>query len=95
MRQLGQEVKRSTAEQSRESKLITNAVENVTAMINQIAAAMQAQTRGAEKINEALTVFRDVKIESSRKAHEMKGMVETLSSRSRKLEQEVGRFRAD
>jgi len=95
MRTLGQEVKRSTAEQSKESKLITNAVENVTAMINQIAAAMQAQTRGAEKINEALTVFREVKIESGRKAEEMKGMVGTLSARSRKLEQEVGRFRAD
>jgi methyl-accepting chemotaxis protein len=95
MRALGQEVKRSTQEQSKESKLITNAVENVTAMINQIAAAMQAQTRGAQKINEALTVFREVKIESGRKAEEMKGMVETLSERSRKLEQEVGRFRAD
>lgn len=95
MRQLGQEVKRSTSEQSRESKLITNAVENVTAMVNQIAAATQAQTRGAETINEALSVFREVKIESGRKAEEMKGMVESLSSRSRKLEQEVGRFRAD
>jgi len=95
MRQLGQEVKRSTAEQSRESKLITNAVENVTAMINQIAAAMQAQTRGAEKINEALSVFREVKVAGTRKAEEMKQMVETLSSRSRKLEQEVGRFLAE
>lgn len=95
MRQLGQEVKRSTSEQSRESKLITNAVENVTAMVNQIASAVQAQTRGAEKIDEALTVFNEVKVESGRKAQEMKGMVESLSSRSRKLEQEVGRFQAD
>jgi methyl-accepting chemotaxis protein len=95
MRQLGQEVKRSTAEQSRESKLITNAVENVTAMVNQIAAATQAQARGAETINEALAVFRDVKIESGRKAEEMQEMVESLSSRSRKLELEVGRFRAE
>ncbi|MBW2445369.1 MAG: HAMP domain-containing protein [Deltaproteobacteria bacterium] len=95
MRALGQEVKRSTSEQSKESKLITNAVENVTAMINQIAAAMQAQTRGAAKIDEALNVFREVKVESGRKAEEMKGMVGTLSARSRKLEQEVGRFRTD
>ncbi len=95
MRQLGQEVKRSTSEQSRESKLITNSVENVTAMVNQIAAATQAQSKSAETINEALAVFRDVKIESGRKAEEMKRMVESLSTRSRTLEQEVGRFRAD
>ena len=40
-------------------------------------------------------MFNEVKVESGRKAQEMKGMVESLSSRSRKLEQEVGRFQAD
>ena len=95
VRGLGQDVKQSTDRQRHESTAITHGVENVTTMINEIAAAMQAQTLGAEKIDQALTVFREVKLESGRKAEEMKGIVATLSTRSRRLEREVGRFRVD
>lgn len=93
IRSLGQEVKRSTQEQSRGTKLIAVAVEKVTAMVQDILRATREQTKGSEQIRTALQVFREVTEESARTADEMQASVDTLSSRSAQLEQEIGRFK--
>jgi methyl-accepting chemotaxis protein len=93
MRTLGQQVKRSTQEQGKGSKLITTAVEKVMLMIRHILGATQEQTGGSERINRALLIFKDGTGESARRAEEMTQVVATLSSRSKQLEQEIGRFK--
>jgi len=93
MRILGRQVKRSTQEQGKGSKLITAAVEKVTVMIRHILAATQEQTGGSERINHALLVFREGTDKSARRAEEMNQVVAALSSRSKQLEQEIGRFK--
>ncbi len=92
MRQLGQEVKRSTHVQRTESRHIAQSVEVVAARINQILAATTDQSKQSEQILEALKVFREVTVESARRAEEMKSTVDLLSERSGALDQEVGRF---
>lgn len=93
IRSLGQEVKRSTQEQSRGTKLITVAVEKITGMVQDMLRATREQAKGSEQIRTALQVFREVTEESARTAEEMQASVDTLSSRSVQLEQEIGRFR--
>lgn len=93
MRTLGQQVKRSTQEQGKGSKLITAAVEKVMVMIRHILGATQEQTGGSERINRALLVFKEGTGESARRAEEMNQVVSTLSSRSKQLGQEIGRFK--
>jgi methyl-accepting chemotaxis protein len=92
MRELGQNAKRSTQEQRKESRHITDAVEVVAGRINQILGATKDQTKQSEQILEALGVFREVTVESSRRAEEMKRTVELLADRSAALDEEIGRF---
>ncbi len=92
MRQLGQEVKRSTHVQRTESRHIAQSVEVVASRINQILAATTDQSKQSEQILEALKVFREVTVESARRAEEMQSTVETLSERAGALDEEVGRF---
>ncbi|HZR46685.1 MAG TPA: methyl-accepting chemotaxis protein [Candidatus Manganitrophaceae bacterium] len=93
MRILGRQVKRSTQEQGKGSKLITAAVEKVTVMIRHILGATQEQTGGSERIHHALLVFKEGTDKSARRAEEMNQVVAALSSRSKQLEQEIGRFK--
>jgi methyl-accepting chemotaxis protein len=95
IRSLGTGVRNSTDEQRRGSRLITGAVTNVATMIDQIAETTLAQTKSSETIQHALQVFRDVASESTRRADELGTMVETLSERSRRLENTVGRFKTE
>ena len=95
VRELGQSVSRSTVEQRRESELITASVRIVMAMINQIVDAMQEQRSRSETIQQALTVFREVTTETTRRASAINEMVELLSNRSRQLESEIGSFQIE
>ncbi len=92
MRQLGQEVKRSTHVQRTESRHIAQSVEVVASRINQILAATTDQSKQNEQILEALKVFREVTVESGRRAEEMQSTVDVLSERAGALDEEVGRF---
>lgn len=94
IRSLGKGVKASTDEQRRGSKLITESVTHVATMIEGIAGSTTAQTKSSETIQHALQVFRDVAGESTRRADELASMVETLSERSTRLSESVGRFQA-
>ncbi|MBW2292365.1 MAG: HAMP domain-containing protein [Deltaproteobacteria bacterium] len=92
MRQLGQEVKRSTHVQRTESRHIAQSVEIVASRSNQILAATNEQSKQSEQILESLKVFREVTVESARRAEEMKSTVDLLSERAGSLDKEVGRF---
>jgi methyl-accepting chemotaxis protein len=95
IRSLGKGVKTSTDEQRRGSRLMTDSVTHVATMIEQIAEATQAQTKSSETIQHALQVFRDGTTESSRRAEELGTMVATLSERSNRLDEAVGRFKTE
>ncbi len=95
IRLLGNQVRRSTDEQRRGSRLITESVTEVAAMIDQIAEATQSQTKNNETIEHALQVFRDVTDETTRRADAFNAMVATLSERSEHLEQEINRFKTE
>jgi len=95
IRQLGLEVRRSTEEQSRGSSLITNAVTEATSMVGEIVDATQAQAKSTGEIEHALEVFRDVASETNRRVQSINEMVSMLSERSRRLSDEIGRFRSD
>lgn len=95
IRELGTEVRRSTEEQSRGSSLITNAVTEATTMVGEIVEATQAQAKSTEEIEHALEVFRDVASETNRRVESINEMVSMLSERSRRLSDEIGRFRTD
>ena len=93
IRSLGTGVRASTEEQRRGSKLITESVTHVSGMIEQIVSTTQAQGKSSETISHSLQVFRDVARESTRRAEDLAAMVETLSERSNRLEEVVGRFK--
>jgi methyl-accepting chemotaxis protein len=61
-------------------------------MIEQIVATTQAQSKSGETITHSLQVFRDVTRESTRRSEDLEKMVETLSERSNRLKEVVGRF---
>jgi methyl-accepting chemotaxis protein len=92
IRSLGTGVRASTEEQRRGSKLITESVTHVAGMIEQIVATTQAQSKSGETITHSLQVFRDVTRESTRRSEDLEKMVETLSERSNRLKEVVGRF---
>jgi methyl-accepting chemotaxis protein len=93
IRSLGTGVRTSTEEQRRGSKLITESVTHVAGMIEQIVETTKAQGKSGETITHSLQVFRDVDRESTRRAEDLAAMVETLSERSNRLEEVVGRFK--
>ena len=74
---------------------MTDSVTHVATMIEQIAEATLAQTKSSETIQHALQVFRDVTTESNRRAEELGTMVGTLSERSDRLDEVVGRFKTE
>ncbi|MFQ5417581.1 MAG: methyl-accepting chemotaxis protein [Myxococcota bacterium] len=92
IRSLGKGVKTSTDEQRRGSRLMTDAVTHVATTLDQIAEATRAQAKSSEIIQQALRVFRDVAGDSLRRAEAIGSMVETLSERSTRLGDAVGRF---
>ena len=92
LRQLGQEVKRSTHVQRTESRHIAHSVEVVASRSNLILSAKTEQSKQSEAILEALKVFREVTVESARRAEEMKSTVDVLTERAGALDEEVGRF---
>ena len=95
MRTLGKQVKTSVQEQSNGSKLITRAAEKVLVMIRQILNATQEQSKGSERIEHAVQVFKQTTNASVRRATEMNQIVTALSSDSKKLEQEISRFKVE
>jgi methyl-accepting chemotaxis protein len=93
MRHLGLEVKNAAQEQRRESSLITRSVEVVAVKIKQISIETNEQSKRADHILEALQVFREVTLESARRAEQTKTTVADLSAHASGLEEEIGRFR--
>ena len=93
IRSLGTRVRVSTEEQRRGSKLITESVTHVAGRIEQIVATTKAQGKSGETITHSLQVFREVARESARRAQNLEAMVGTLSERSNRLEEVVGRFK--
>ena len=75
------------------SSLITQSVEVVAAKIKEISVETKDQSKAADQIQEALAVFREVTLQSSRRAEETAETVGELSSHADELEQEIGRFR--
>ena len=93
MRHLGLEVKNAAQEQRRESSLITQSVEIVASKIKGISVETKDQSKRADQIQEALEVFREVTLQTSRRAEETADTVADLSAHAQGLEQEIGRFR--
>jgi methyl-accepting chemotaxis protein len=93
MLHLGLEVKNATQEQRRESSLITRSVEVVATRINEIMAETQSQSKRADQIHEALQIFREVTVQTARRAAHASETVGELSTRAQRLEEEIGRFR--
>ena len=92
MRHLGLEVKNAAQEQRRESSLITQSVEIVATKIKEISISTKDQSKRADQIQEALEVFREVTIQSTRRAEETGETVNDLSAYAKVLEKEIGRF---
>lgn len=90
---LGIEVKNATAEQRRESRLITLSVEVVAERIREILVETQSQSKRSDQIHEALQIFREVTIQVTRRAAEAGETVGELSAHAQGLEEEIGRFR--
>jgi methyl-accepting chemotaxis protein len=93
MRHLGLEVKNAAQEQRRESSLITRSVETVATRINEILIETQDQSKRADQIQEALKVFREVTLQTTKRAEEANETVADLASHAQGLEEEIGRFR--
>lgn len=93
MRHLGLEVKNSAQEQRRESSLITQSVEIVAAKIKQISVETNDQSKRADQIQKALEVFREVTLQTTRRAEETAETVSDLAAHAEGLEQEIDRFR--
>jgi len=93
MLQLGLEVKSATQKQRNESSLITRSVEAVAARIKEILVETQGQSKRADQIQGALQVFREVTVETTRRAAYASETVADLSAHAQGLEEEIGRFR--
>jgi methyl-accepting chemotaxis protein len=93
MLHLGLEVKNATQEQRRESSLITQSVEVVALRIKEILVETQGQSKRADQIHEALQVFREVTLLTTRRAAQASETVADLSAHAQGLEEEIGRFR--
>ena len=93
MLHLGLEVKNATQEQRRESSLITRSVEVVAARIKEILVETQDQSKRADQIQEALQIFREVTVQTTRRAAHASETVADLSAHAQGLEEEIGRFR--
>jgi len=93
MLHLGLEVKNATQEQRRESSLITRSVEVVAVRIKEILVETQDQSKRADQIQEALQIFREVTVQTTRRAANASETVADLSAHAQGLEEEIGRFR--
>ena len=93
MLHLGLEVKNATQEQRRESSLITRSVEVVAARIKEILVETQDQSKRADQIQEALQIFREVTVQTTRRAAHASETVADISAHAQGLEEEIGRFR--
>ena len=93
MLNLGLEVKNATQEQRRESSLITRSVEVVAARIKEILVETQDQSKRADQIQEALQIFREVTVQTTRRAADANETISDLSAHAQGLEAEIGRFR--
>ena len=93
MRHLGLEVKNSAQEQRRESSTITQSVEVVAAKIRGISVETKDQSKAADQIQEALEVFREVTVRTTRRAQETSETISELSAHAQGLAEEIGRFR--
>jgi len=93
MLHLGLEVKNATQHQIRESSLITRSVEVVAMRIKEILVETQGQSKRADQIHEALKIFREVTVETTRRAAHTSETVADLSAHAQGLEEEIGRFR--
>jgi methyl-accepting chemotaxis protein len=92
LRELAESLKRSTANQTHQSRLTSQAVDRVAAAAAQIRDATEGQRREVGQILEAAEVFRDASIESARRAESVQSTVQALRQRSTALESEIGRF---
>ena len=92
IRSVGQDVKRSTSEQSQETKHVMRMVRTVADMIEQIGAAAAQQQAASEQLQQALDVFRRGTAEGSRCAVELELIVQALSERSASLARSAARF---
>ena len=93
MLHLGLEVKKATREQRRESSLITRSVEIVAARIKEILVETQDQSKRADQIQAALEIFREITVQTTRRAAHTTETVADLSAHAQGLEEEIGRFR--
>ena len=84
---------RTAQEQRRESGLITQSVEIVAARIKEISVETKDQSERADEIREALEVFREVTLQTTRRAQETADTVGDLADHAEGLEREIGRFR--
>ncbi len=95
VRQLGHDVKLSTAEQSRQSEVITRAVHDVDTGVAAVVRRSEAQARESQTIHEALDVFREVAAESARRANAFEQMVSGLAQRSERLRRAMDQLKAE
>jgi methyl-accepting chemotaxis protein len=93
MLDLGLEVKNAAQEQRRESSMITQSVEVVAARIKEILIETQDQSKRADQIQEALGIFREATLQSTRRAAQASETVSNLSAHAQRLEEEIDRFR--
>ena len=93
MLHLGLEVKNATQQQRHDSSLITRSVEAFAIRIKEILVETQGQSKRADQIHEALQIFREVTLQTTRRAAHASETVSELSAHAQGLEEEIGRFR--
>jgi methyl-accepting chemotaxis protein len=87
-------VKRATVEQTKGSRLITRAVENVTDMVASLQGAAGEQSSAADQILQILEGFASVTQANLASATRMREAMEVLRAREASLRDEIARFRA-
>jgi methyl-accepting chemotaxis protein len=93
MREMTGHVKRATVEQTKGSRLITQAIDNVTGTVSSIHRASTEQKDVSGKILEILANFTSVTSANLASATRMKEAMEMLRARSQSLSESIARFR--
>ena len=91
-REVAQMVKKTTQEQAKGSKTITEAVERITEMVRYIDRATQEQNRGIERVVQVIQRIREVVGQNLTRISEMQSAVKGLDREMESLHQEVERF---
>jgi len=88
-------VERSSLEQARGSKEITQSIESISDMANRLHRAQKEQARGAEQVMTAVVQIQQVAEAQTYSVRELETAIIDLATQAQVLEGEVRRFRLE